>query len=94
MNATQRRGHPPNSYNRSGVMAVRTGLSKTIAGHIIDLDRDEQTKTARIKVRPMTASTASPTAVEAAAIKTGAAMLAQQARRFFGYGWTIHDWEQ
>lgn len=74
-------------------MAVRTGLSKSICGHIIELTRDEQAKVATVVVRP-NGSVAAPTDIERAAIKSAADLLAQQARRFFGIGWTVRNWER
>lgn len=76
------------------VMAIRTGLSKTVAGHLIELERDTELKTARVVVRPMKLNEPAPTDVEMAAIKVAADLLAQQAKRFFGLGWTVEEWQR
>ena len=75
------------------VMAIRTGLSKTVAGHLIELERDTKKQMARVVVRQMSFGVP-PTDVELAAIKVAADLLAQQARRFFGIGWTVEEWQR
>lgn len=76
------------------VMAIRTGLSKTVAGHLIELERDTERKTAKVVVRQMLPNEPTPTDVEMAAIKVAADLLAQQAKRFFGLGWTVQEWQR
>ncbi len=73
-------------------MAVRTGLSKTVCGHLIELTRDERAKVAQVVVKPPADGT--PTATEQAAVKSAADLLARQARRFFGLGWKVQDWNR
>lgn len=75
------------------IMAIRTGLSKTVAGHLIELERDTENKTARVVVRQMKPDAPVPTEVERTAIRVAAELLAQQARRFFGIGWTVKEWQ-
>ena len=74
------------------IMAIRTGLSKTVAGHLIELDRDQEAKIARVIVRPLKDDLPQPTEVELAAIKVAADLLAQQAKRFLGLTWTVKQW--
>lgn len=73
------------------IMAIRTGLSKTVAGHLIELDRDQETKIARVTVRPLKEDL-QPTETELAAIKVAADLLAQQAKRFLGLAWKVKQW--
>lgn len=73
------------------IMAIRTGLSKTMAGHLIELDRDQETKIARVIVRPLKEDL-QPTETELAAIKVAADLLAQQAKRFLGLAWKVKQW--
>lgn len=75
-------------------MAIRTGLSKTVAGHLIELERDTKHLIAQVVVRPIKSDEPTPTDVEMAAIKVAADLLAQQSRRFLGLGWTVKEWQR
>ena len=76
-------------------MAIRTGLSKSVAGHLIELDRDTESKVATVTVRPDPKMRYSdPTEIEIAAIKVAADLLAQQAKRFLGLEWTVVQWQR
>jgi hypothetical protein len=74
------------------IMSIYTGLSRTVAGHMIELDRDENKNRAKIVVKCVS-SRATVTDVELSAIKVGASLLASQSRRFFGIGWIVEDWD-
>ena len=72
------------------IMAIHTGLSVTVVGHIISLDRDEKTKRATIVVTLIKGHIT--TGLEGPAIKVAADLLAQRARRFLGREWTVVEW--
>ena len=76
------------------VMAVNTGLSKTVAGHLIRLVRDEKRRVARVVVEPLATASTYPTDNEVSAIRIAAKLLAQQARRCFGLGWVVEEWDE
>ncbi len=73
------------------VMTISTGLSVTVVGHRISLDRDEKRRIAVVVVTPITNYVV--TGLETSAIKAAADLLAQRARRFFGRGWEVVDWK-
>lgn len=75
------------------IMSIYTGLSRTVAGHLIELDRDENKKRAKIVVKCVSTRATTVTDVELSAIKVGANLLASQSRRFFGIGWIVEDWD-
>ncbi len=68
-----------------GTMAIHTGLSVTVAGHVLQLERDERNKIARIVVKVLDGHKA--TGVEGEAILAAAALLRKRAERFLG------DWK-
>ena len=70
------------------VMAIHSGLSVRVAGHLIELERDEVNRHARVVV--MTEPTAG---VDAEAVKVAADLLAARARRFLGSLWTVEQWQ-
>jgi hypothetical protein len=80
-----------------GVMAVHSGLSATVCGYLVKLQRQDSTKTAVVTVCPMTKTVAAkhvPTLLEIDAISVAAEMLRRRAQRFLGEGWTIHPWQK
>lgn len=70
------------------VMAIHTGLSVRVAGHLIELERDDASRTARVVVNG-----APVTTLEVEAVKAAADMLAERARRFLGIAWTVVPWD-
>lgn len=66
-------------------MAIRTGLSVTVAGFVIELERDEALKVARVVVKGKGLASA----VEQEAIKAAAELLAKRAKRFLGAKWIV-----
>lgn len=72
----------------SRVMAIHTGLSVTVMGFAIDLDRDEA-----IRVGKVTVDGVPQDPVSLAAVKVAAELLARRARRFLGLGWRIVEWQ-
>ena len=74
-----------------GIIVINTGLSVTVCGHIVDLDRDELRRVATVRVSVIRGHTV--TGLEQADVKAAADMLAEQAQRFLGIGWTVVRWE-
>jgi hypothetical protein len=68
-------------------MAIHTGLSVTVAGHVISLERDEGRKYAKLVVRVIDGHVV--TGLEGEAIKAAARLLHQRAQRFLGIDWTV-----
>ena len=71
-----------------GIMAIRTGLSVTVAGHLIELERDERTKTARLVVTVISGHQV--TGLENEAIRAAAQLLKERAERFLG-DWKVEE---
>ena len=69
---------------------MRTGLSDTIAGHVLSVKIDEDAKTAQVTVTRIN-GVADPASLEA--VKVAAMLLAQRAARFLGHGWIIREWD-
>ncbi len=76
----------PAPIKDTGVMAIHTGLSVTVAGHLIELERDERTKTARLVVKVIAGHVV--TGLESSAVNVAAELLARRAQRFLG-DWTV-----
>ncbi len=72
------------------VMAIHTGLSVTVCGHLIRLRRDERHQRAEVVVQVLDGHTI--TGLEVEAVKAAADMLRQRAQRFLGAGWTVAPW--
>lgn len=72
----------------SRVMAIHTGLSVSVAGFEIGLDRDEGRKTATVVVNGVPSDP-----VSLAAVRVAAELLARRARRFLGLEWRIVEWQ-
>jgi hypothetical protein len=70
-----------------GVMAIHTGLSVTVAGHLIELERDEYNKTAKLVVSVIAGHQV--TGLEGSAVNAAAELLARRAQRFLGQNWKI-----
>lgn len=70
-----------------GVMAIHTGLSVTVCGHLIELERDEYNKVARLVVKVIEGHKV--TGMEGSAVNAAARLLAQRAQRFLGQNWRI-----
>lgn len=68
-------------------MSIHTGLSVTVAGHLIALDRNETTLTAKVVVTVINGHNV--TGLEQEAVKLAADLLAERARRFLGLNWTV-----
>ena len=75
----------------SNVMAIHTGLSVTVCGHLIQLDRDDVTKIAQVVVSVINGHHV--TGLEQEAVKTAADLLLRRAQRFLGGGWTVVGWK-
>lgn len=78
------------SKDRTPIMAIHTGLSVIVAGHLIELKRDEKRKTATVIVTSLNGRTA--TGTDAHALVVAADLLTERARRFFGRQWTVIQW--
>lgn len=63
-------------------MAIHTGLSVTVAGHLITLERDESRKVAKLVVQVISGH--SVTGLENEAIKAAGKLLKERAERFLG----------
>lgn len=88
MNATLDRPHYP---VRGAPLAINTGLSVTVSGHIVRLNRDERRKRATVVVELL--SKRLPTEVEMEAVSVAAKLLAARARRFLRAEWEVTEWE-
>jgi len=71
----------------SGIMAIHTGLSVTIVGHLIELERDEERRVAKLVVRVIDGHTV--TGLEADAVMAAGLLLQARAKRFLGQNWTV-----
>lgn len=69
-------------------MAIHSGLSVRVAGHLIELERDELAKVAVVVVKSVPV-----TQVEVEAVRVAADLLAARARRFLGQLWTVESWQ-
>lgn len=76
------RAFRPAPLRDDGIMAIHTGLSVTVAGHLVRLERDERRKVAHIMVEVINGHTVS--GLETEAIKAAAELLRQRATRFLG----------
>lgn len=81
------------SHSKDSVMAIRTGLSVTVVGYLIYLDRNEEQMTAKLRIQKTAALDPAhkPDEIEHAAIKTAALLLAQRARRVLGIAWKVAE---
>jgi hypothetical protein len=73
------------------VLAIHTGLTVTICGHEITLDRDEDAKVACVVVNVIEGHVV--TGLEAEAVRAAAALHARKAQRFLGHDWTVVPWD-
>jgi hypothetical protein len=71
-------------------MQVRTALSVTCAGHLIDLRVDADALRAEVRVTPLRRS--APSANDLASLEVAADLLARKAARSLGDGWRIVQW--
>ena len=81
------RGVPDRS---EGSIVIQRGLTMAVRGHLIDLDRDESAKVARVRVAVVEGY--APTGAEFDDVRKAAGVLAERARRFLGVGWTVVPW--
>ncbi len=72
-------------------LVISTGLSVTVAGHMIRLERDEYAREAVIVVEQLPTCN-SFTSNDRSAIKVAAELLARRARRFLGGNWIVHEY--
>jgi hypothetical protein len=76
-----------NQYAKEpATMAIHTGLSVTVSGHLITLERDERNKVAKLVVKVIEGHEV--TGLENEAIQTAAMLLKRRAERFLG-DWTV-----
>ncbi len=75
-----------------GVIVVSKGLSAIVAGHLIDLKRDDERHVAIVCVSAVD-DRPPMTQVETSLIVEAAQLLAGRAKRFLGYGWTVVGWK-
>lgn len=73
-----------------GTIVVNTGLSVRTCGHIVDLIRDNDRKTAIVRVRAIPGY--KPTGDEIPSVKLAADLLADRTRRVLA-NWTVISWE-
>ena len=74
-------------------MTIRTGLSSTVAGHVLRVVRDDQRMTAEVVVECLLPS-GDITAVQMDAVDAAARLLQQRAQRFLGRQWTVLEWDR
>jgi hypothetical protein len=72
------------TFPREPTMAIHTGLSVTVAGHLLYLDRNEEQKTAVVRTKALNGV---PTTMDVHAVKVAAELLQRRAQRFLG------DWK-
>jgi len=72
---------------RSAINVVWTGLTVTVAGHLLRLERDNATKIARVVSEHLLGHGADGTAAEA--VRMAAELLAGRAQRVLGAGWKV-----
>lgn len=72
-------------------LAIHTGLSVTVAGYLIALERDEFNLVAKIVIKPYDDSVAGK--MELDAVSVAAKLLAQRARRVLGNRWTVVEYK-
>lgn len=86
--------HNPPSDDDKGtrVMAIHSGLSVTVCGHLVRLERDEKRKRAVVVVERINGHVV--TGLEQSAVKVAADLLVMRAQRFLGIQWTIVGWTQ
>ena len=89
MNAALRRGFNCCARNPH-VMAIRTGQSVTIAGHLIELRQDERTKVAVVVVTALTDRQLTET--ERSAVAVAADLLHKRSQRMLGCEWSVVPW--
>ncbi len=87
-----RRGRLVAVRDWEGVLVVDKGLSAIVAGHLIDLKRDDERCEAVVSGHPVD-DRPPMTPQELSDITEAAALLAQRAKRFLGYGWTVVGWK-
>lgn len=73
------------------VMAIFSGLSVTVHGYMVELERDTVAKVATVKVRRI--AHYPETGLEKPALLIAAKLLAQRAQRFLGKPWRVVPWE-
>lgn len=75
--------------DRRGKVLVNTGLSSTVVGCVVKLERDPRTMQAKVVV--LGSVPADP--IKQAAVKQTAKALANRASRFLGINWTVSPWD-
>lgn len=73
-------------------LVVHTGLSRTVAGHLVLVERDNMTRVARIAVKRLKEGINHVTAADMDAVKITANLLAEQAKRTLGMKWVVQQW--
>ena len=74
---------------------VYSGLTRTVCGYLVHLERDEITRTARVRVSKQRVGSADLNAGYQnadASVKVTAEMFAAQARRTLGLEWKVKGW--
>lgn len=81
-----------NDAVRSGTLSVHTGLSRTVAKHLISVERDNLTATAVVKVAALAVGV-DLCGVHRAAVEVAAVQLRDQAQRVLGLRWIVKPWD-
>ena len=74
----------------SNVMAIHTGLSVTVCGHLVRLERDDQAQIVKVVVEVIPGHVV--TGLEVEAVQAVADLLLARARRFLGVEWKVVGW--
>ena len=75
-----------------GVLVIHSGLSVTVAGHLLTVERDEATKVVRVVAQKLAGHVDGPQ--DGPALSVAARLLVKRAVRFLGSGWTVLPLEQ
>ena len=81
------KAYRPAPIKDNSIMAIHTGLSVTCCGHLIELQRDEHNKVAKIVISVIDGHVV--TGLEASAVNAAAELLYRRAQRFLGNNWKI-----
>lgn len=77
-----------------GVLVVHRGMSAIVHGYLLDLDVDEENRTATVRVKLADPTREVPALNDAQVVdlKQAATVLAKRAQRFYGRAWTVVNW--
>ena len=91
---------PRDTYNRprmvpckdwSDILVIQSGLSVSVHGHFIDLNRDVDRLIATVRVKRTDERSLSDS--DKRDVREAANLLAKRAKRFLSDGWTVVAWQ-